>query len=345
MTNNYHLFSKNFSHHSGHSGYDRLVEFVTNSTAGLPKVSKLLPIKYKKPLIESCQAKWDHYGVDELDREINLLCYTPFKKHLFHFLYGENTFCYSTKYNRRNKIFVATYHQPQSWFDTTGHERRKYFISKIKELDAVIAVSNNQAEFFRQFNSNVFCVHHGIDTEFFTPSTIYATGTKQICQFVGNWLRDFDTLKEVIRTLRTKSPDITVRVVTPEKNRPLLDGVQAEILSGISDEELREAYRTASVVLLPLQDCTANNSALEAMACGIPSVVTDIGGIRDYLTEECAVFCKPGDAEHMAEAVINLCNDAAMRIQMGSAARERAVNAFAWPVTGRKMMSVYRLLF
>jgi len=337
-----HLFTKNFSHHSAHSGYDRLLDFVTASSARLPKASAFLPNKYKTTLVEACQAKWDHYGAAELNREIDLISYTPFRKHLFHFLYGENTFCYSARLNRHNKVLVATYHQPESWFNTTGHERRKYFVSRIKELDAVIAVSNDQADFFRQFNSNVYCVHHGIDTDFFSPPSIIETGTRHICQFVGNWLRDFDTLINVINLLKLLAPNITVRVVTPEKNRPLFSGVEAEILSGISDQELRETYKSASVVLLPLKDCTANNSALEAMACGLPIVVTDIGGIRDYLTEECAVFCKPNDAEHMAAAVIDLCKNSDKRTGMGRVAREIAVSKFAWPIIGRKMLDVYK---
>ncbi len=50
-----------------------------------------------------------------------------------------------------------------------GQERYKYFTSRIGLLDGVIAVSANQANFFREFNDNVFCVHHGIDVDYFKP--------------------------------------------------------------------------------------------------------------------------------------------------------------------------------
>ncbi len=109
--------------------------------------------------------------------------------------------------------------------------------------------------------------------------------------------------------MKSLAPKIKLQVVTPERNRPMLEGAEVEIFSGIDDSQLRDKYRTASLAVLPLQDCTANNSALEAMSCGLPIVVSDIGGIRDYVTEDFGVFCNPGNAYEMANAVMVLLRE------------------------------------
>ncbi|MBJ6751578.1 glycosyltransferase family 4 protein [Geomonas anaerohicana] len=336
-----HLITKNFAHHSRFSGYDRLLEFLPNSPLRNLPIARLVGKAKKDEMIAQCPARWDHYGLEEINRELDIL-YTPylFRKHILHFLYGENTFCYCSDFNRNKKVLLATYHQPEAWFSSSGMERYEYFTGNLKKLDGVIAVSNDQRDFFRNFNPNVFCVHHGIDVDFFCPGAPEERDPT-LCLFVGNWLRDFETLKQCSLILKSAAPDVKIQVVTPEKNRPLLEGAAVEIFSGISDTDLREKYRKASVALLPLQDCTANNSALEAMACGLPIVVSDIGGIRDYVQESFGVFCARGNAEEMAHAIIAMLSDSHRRTEMGAAARKCAEDSFAWPVVARKMLEVY----
>jgi glycosyltransferase involved in cell wall biosynthesis len=339
-----HYVIKKFAHHSNYSGYDRILDFVPHSSLPYFPAHYFFGNIFKDSRIEACQAKWDHYGRDEINTELDIAYFPSFiRKHVYHFLYGENTFCYAADHRRRNKLLVATYHQPESWFKSSGQMRYDYFTSRIALLDGIIAVSANQAKFFSQFNKNVFCVHHGIDVDFFRPDP-NKEPTPNVCLFVGNWLRDFSTLKECSILLKNIAPEIKLQVVTPEKNRHLLEGAEVEIFSGIDDCELREKYRSASVCLLPLLDCTANNSALEAMACGLPLVVSDIGGIRDYVTDDIGIFCAPGNAEEMVNAVLVLLRQKERRDAMAKKARQRAVELFAWPVVGKQLLDAYNSL-
>ena len=108
-----------------------------------------------------------------------------------------------------------------------------------------------------------------------------------------------------------------------------LDCSNLEVRTDVSDEELREAYRSAWGLLMPITDATANNSILEAAACGTPIIATDIGGVRDYVPESAGLLCR-GDADTYVDAVRQLIDQPSLRDSLGASARRNA-ETLAWP--------------
>jgi glycosyltransferase involved in cell wall biosynthesis len=108
----------------------------------------------------------------------------------------------------------------------------------------------------------------------------------------------------------------------------------------VSDTELLSLYRSSELMMLPLTDTTANLAVLEGLSCGLPLVVTDIGGIRDYVDSDCAALVATQDAETMAEQVLRVLNDRARRKAMAQAARAKALT-FDWHVIADQMTKVY----
>jgi glycosyltransferase involved in cell wall biosynthesis len=68
---------------------------------------------------------------------------------------------------------------------------------------------------------------------------------------------------------------------------------------------------------------------LEAMACGVPVVSTDVGGVREVVEESVTGFVVPPlDPRAIARAALRILDDPALRARMGRAARQRAVERF-----------------
>jgi glycosyltransferase involved in cell wall biosynthesis len=67
---------------------------------------------------------------------------------------------------------------------------------------------------------------------------------------------------------------------------------------------------------------------LEAQACGVPQVATDVGGTREALVPATGVLVPPGDAAALADAVIGLLRDPARRAAMSAASRARHADRF-----------------
>ncbi|HWK25988.1 MAG TPA: glycosyltransferase family 4 protein [Solirubrobacter sp.] len=67
---------------------------------------------------------------------------------------------------------------------------------------------------------------------------------------------------------------------------------------------------------------------LEALACGVPQVVTAVGGTREAVTGQTGLLIPPKDPDALAQAVIELLKDPQRRARMQHASRERHARRF-----------------
>ncbi|WP_425508071.1 glycosyltransferase [Streptomyces bathyalis] len=117
------------------------------------------------------------------------------------------------------------------------------------------------------------------------------------------------------------------------------------LFAGASDEVDRW-YAAADLVVLPSRWEGMALTPLEAMACGRPVVVTDVGGARECLPpgqqEQCLV--PPGDAQALADAVTRLLGEPELRDFMGEAARKHVRADFDVRRTAESVLRLYREL-
>jgi glycosyltransferase involved in cell wall biosynthesis len=244
------------------------------------------------------------------------------------------------------RLVCTSHHPPAMW---RMIHRRPQIVS---DMDALITVSSESAEYFEQYlPGRVHLIRHGVDTDFFTPrvdDTTPEPGNPH-CLFGGIWWRDVDTLSEVVDKVLAQKPNVQFDMILPSKKQYQGDMDLQRIAShsqvswheNLSDEGLRDIYRKASILVLPLVDCTANNVLLEAMACGLPVVSNDVGGVRDYTTDAFADLLPVGDAAGMTEAVLRLLDDGKERRKRGSAARSFTEENLNLREIGAQMLGVY----
>jgi glycosyltransferase involved in cell wall biosynthesis len=83
---------------------------------------------------------------------------------------------------------------------------------------------------------------------------------------------------------------------------------------------------------------------LEAAACGLAIVATDVGGTREIFPTEsnCAAIVPPNDSLVIADAVLSLLRDEASRRALGEAARRRVEQAFNFRNTAPRLIEQYQ---
>jgi phosphatidylinositol alpha-mannosyltransferase len=118
-----------------------------------------------------------------------------------------------------------------------------------------------------------------------------------------------------------------------------------DVLGWLSDEELTEELLTAQVLTAPSTGQESFGMVLtRAFACATPVVASDIAGYRAVMTSEAGVLVPPGDAASLSAALVSLLEDEPRRQSLGVAARELAVERYAWGDIARRLAAIYERL-
>jgi D-inositol-3-phosphate glycosyltransferase len=206
----------------------------------------------------------------------------------------------------------------------------------------------------RYGDSKVVFAPPGIDTDFFQPDTYKPDGFLLSVGRFGDPRKNVRLLFDVYYRLRqTKDnipPLVLVGALAPSRDDMKYGEALGilpfvECLENVTLEELRSLYRDASLFLLSSNEEGFGIVIGEAMACGLPVVSTDCGGPSSLIVEGVTGHLTPvGNVDAMTSKTLELIRDANMRVAMGRAARERAVEHFSLEATGRVFLNHYDLL-
>jgi N-acetyl-alpha-D-glucosaminyl L-malate synthase BshA len=107
-------------------------------------------------------------------------------------------------------------------------------------------------------------------------------------------------------------------------------GLQERLRFLGTQESIEEIAGMADVFLLPSELESFGLSALEAMACAVPVVGSDAGGLPEVVKHTESGYLLPvGDVEGMASRTLEILKDEERRREMGQAGRRRAESLFS----------------
>lgn len=117
---------------------------------------------------------------------------------------------------------------------------------------------------------------------------------------------------------------------------------QVEFVGRLDREEVVALYRAADAMLNPSHVDNMPNSVLEALACGLPVISTNVGGVPYILThEESGLLVPPADPEALATAVLRLGNDQSLRDRLRDNGLHQ-VRQYTWQRVRDQWLNTYR---
>jgi glycosyltransferase involved in cell wall biosynthesis len=233
---------------------------------------------------------------------------------------------------RYSKPFVLTQHNTFIEYDSIFDNIERLndlAVGKetLKEADKIITVSNATKNYVLSLGAKpekVKVLHNGVDLVRFRPLAGKREEMRRKLGISQNsivvltvrrlvYKNGIDTLIESANIAVKKNPKIVFLVVGkgPDLNKVQMKINQLGIennfrLTGfVKDEDLPFYYNAADFFVLPSKSGEGLPLvALEAMACGLPVIATDVGGISEILMEDYGKLVSPNQPELLAKAIL-----------------------------------------
>ena len=272
---------------------------------------------------------------------------------------------------KKKKPFVVTYHGDGQW-NWGGFIRRtsvyfynKYLLDKILSYaDVVISPSEyyiDESKFLGKYRDKVVVIPNGINIDEFDISyskeecreKLDLPLDDEIILFLGglNPHKGPDVLLKTMLKIIKEVPDAKLVFIGSGMMREELEmlskklGVERNVkFAGFVGDTFKKAlyYHAADVFVLPSTGPEIFGIVnLEAMACGVPIVASEIGGVPDVVRDgENGLLVPPRDSGELADAIIYLLENEDMREKMGKNGRKK-VKDYSWKKIAEETEKVY----
>jgi glycosyltransferase involved in cell wall biosynthesis len=103
--------------------------------------------------------------------------------------------------------------------------------------------------------------------------------------------------------------------------------------------------RASDIFVLPSYGEGMPNALIEAMACGLPCIASDIGGISELIRQgENGILLAPGNSSELAAAITSLLHEKSFALQLGRCARDTMTKRYSIDIICSEYLMLYERL-
>jgi len=198
----------------------------------------------------------------------------------------------------------------------------------------------------------------GVDLQHFSPPTHYAPRTTQqqfaiFCNRSWEPRYGVDVLAKAFVKVARQNPDVELLLLNGgSQGRVIREILQrggalerVSMPGPISQRDLPRFYRMADLYISPSHVDGSSVSLMEALACGIPCLVSDIPANKEWVTENENGWLFPdGNADALAAKILTVIAQREKLAEVGRAARRSAERRADWKKNFGTLMEVYQRL-
>lgn len=187
---------------------------------------------------------------------------------------------------------------------------------ELLSLTGVIAVSTHSKNVLLSTNvvdeKKIAVIPNGYRKERFYPRDKYESRKKfglPNDKFIVSFVGSYDHRKGIERLIAAVDQLENVYVICAGKGKLNPSGPKCLFKNPVDHQELPYFYSASDVFVLPTLNEGCCNAIIEAMACGLPIISSNLPFNDDILNEKCSIRINPNDISEIKEAIRYLYND------------------------------------
>jgi glycosyltransferase involved in cell wall biosynthesis len=240
-----------------------------------------------------------------------------------------------------------------------GGEAREYLATSarwvkpsLRRAAHLVVPSGFLQQVFSEVGLPVTVIPNIIDLDTFYPAPLPAADAVFTLVVTRNLepIYGLDTAIRAFALARMTIPDMLLKIAGSGPQCAELQGLVDRLelgssvvfLGRLERPQIVALYHSAHAMLNPSRVDNMPNSVLEALACGLPVISTNVGGVP-YIVEDgqTAVLVNPDDERAMARAIVKLYKDAKLRCHLRDSGCQ-AVAQYAWDKVRPQWITLYR---
>jgi glycosyltransferase involved in cell wall biosynthesis len=223
--------------------------------------------------------------------------------------------------------------------------KKLFYARALRGADAVIALSNIQADFIKKEYGvqRTVVIPNGVGKEYFTKRKDKKSVMKLL--FVGR-LAEEKNLPRLLQAFKLMKQKAQLHIVGDgEKFQELQDIIRTKRIKNVilhgkkTGTELISIYREADIFVLTSNYEGQPLTMLEAMAAGLPCIGSNVKGITEFLKDD-GVLVSPPTPEEFAKHFDKLVHDKQLRMKYGKKSLAKA-KRYTWLSTCQQLLKAY----
>ena len=220
-----------------------------------------------------------------------------------------------------------------------------------KSADKIICYTEKEKSMLKKLgidSDKIAVIHNGTDTNMFIPCE-KEKNSNQIL-WIGRFTpgKGVEYLIDAFNILIKEYPNLKLIMIgkgplkgnIEQKIQNLNLSKNITIMNFIPNSKLPEIYQNSDVFVLPSINEGVPRTILEAMACGLPIVCTELPQLIN-IVEGCGSLVPLRDPQALAEAISKIISDKERAQKLGENGRKKVVENYSWEDTVKRTINLY----
>jgi glycosyltransferase involved in cell wall biosynthesis len=255
----------------------------------------------------------------------------------------------------RQSVIVFSVGSPMELVPHRFEEFKKFGLGG--SINGIVVKGHYMAPAIEQFfGKPTYYIPNGVDTNKFYPESTHvslnAEGKKWELVTVAalEQRKGIDLVMNALPEVIAQMGPVNYTIIGDGPERGHLEkqihelGLEPYITLVGSHFDVRPYLNQADLFLLPSYGEGSPNAYLEALAMGLPTIVSNDPPYDEIAHPEFSIRVDRQNQQSMTTAIVQLLNDPSLRHKMGEAARREAEQVYAWPDVARSYLAIFHKL-